>query len=35
MVVDIEKEIMEQEDAEFEGTILEEPKYIEIVASEL
>ena len=35
MVVDIEKEILEQEDSEFVGTILEEPNYIEVVSKEL
>ncbi len=35
MTPDIQKEILETEDAEFEGTILEELNYIEIVAKEL
>jgi len=35
MTTDIEKEILEQEDAEFEGTILEEPNYVELVSKEL
>lgn len=35
MTADIEKEIMEKEDAEFEGTVLEEPNYIELVSKEL
>jgi len=35
MTTDIEKEIMEKEDAEFEGTVLEVPNYIELVSKEL
>ena len=35
MTTDIEKEILEQEDAEFEGTVLEEPNYVEVVSKEL
>ena len=35
MTTDIQKEMLEAEDAEFEWTILEEPNYIEEVASSL
>jgi hypothetical protein len=35
MTTDIENEILEQEDAEFEGTVLEEPNYVEVVSNEL
>ncbi len=35
MIIDIQKEMLEAEDSEFEKIILEEPNYIEIVAKEL
>ncbi len=35
MTTDIEKEMLEAEDAEFEGTVLEELNYVEVVANEL
>gem|GEM_PF-7036135 len=35
MTTDIEKEMLEAEDAEFEGIILEELNYVELVAKDL